>query len=71
MTAIGSRTYSIPEIKYPWQDWFAILPVKTMSGQKRWLRWVRKRRVWFVIWFTEYEDVAPLPAPPRTEGGAK
>jgi len=50
------RLYAIPEVAYPWRSWFALLPVKTIDKRWRWMRWVQKRRVWMVIWMTEYRD---------------
>jgi hypothetical protein len=48
--------YAIPEITRPWRRWFAWRPVKTLDGNRRWLCWLARRRVWLVIWLTEYRD---------------
>lgn len=38
---------------YPWHEYFAILPRKTIAGKRIWLEKAYRRRVW-VVWGTGF-----------------
>lgn len=44
---ITERIYDGPDC-YPWRKTFALWPVKTIGGQRIWLRTVYKQRFWAV-----------------------
>jgi hypothetical protein len=38
---------------YPWQEHYAWLPVKTITGRQAWMEKIYRRRVW-VVWGTGF-----------------
>lgn len=38
----------MPVVEWSWQSWFAWRPVKMLNGRWAWLRYVERRKVWFV-----------------------
>ena len=49
---ITQRIHNGPDC-YPWRPWFAWRPVKTISGQRVWLRRIYKRR-FGAVWGTGF-----------------
>jgi hypothetical protein len=66
---VGEMSEMVPIPFVPltdWHPWFAWYPVMLYEGHYAWLRWVEKRKVWFIFFDSEFREPRPT-VPPADE----